>query len=935
MGERTARQVENEREPARAADSDDVSDAISAREAADILAVHERTVRRAIARGELAAVRCGRSFCITLAALEDYRVRSGRAVSTRAGPRRADAAADAARSAPAAVAPTGGSRFQRRALPSPLTRFVGRAEDLATLAQLLRSDEARLVTVTGPGGVGKTRLALRAAEEAAPVFSDGVTFVPLATLRDPTFVPFAIVHALGLHGDGSTPPAAHLESSLRDARMLLVLDNFERIVAAGPALAAVLAACPGVVALVTSRVRLNVSGEHLVVVDPLALPRRFGSTSNAAPLPPMDELGKTESIQLFVDRAQAARPDFELTAENAAAVAAICVQADGLPLAIELAAARSSVLNPVALLARMDQRLPLLTGGPSDLSDRQRTMRDAIAWSDALLDPATRAHFHQLAVFRGGFGLDAAEWVAARATPASDGDRTPPDGHLSAIDALDNLLTGSLLQRSGLPDDEPRFIMLETVREYAREQLAAAGEEPAARTAHAAFFHEFVTRAQTELWAAADEPLLDRIELERENLRAALEWTTVHDPATALRLAGGLGLFWSKRGYWSEARMWLERALAADAGSDSAARATALGRLGATACDLSDGDAALRFLNESLAMANRLGAVAIAARALRGLGILASDRSDFAEATALFGQALERFRALDDRPGIARSLNDLGLVADRQGDHAAAIAFQEEALPIARALGDDWQVCIILGNLGGAYVDRGEPARGAMLTEEALDLARRLGDEFGVAVNLHNLANVTAEMGDVAAAVPLYREALTRSLDLGEQHLATRTLERLAALLRQSGSARAAVRFFGAADAVRAVAGDPPFAEEAVRLTSDLQALRDDLGDDVFAAAWDNGRSLPFAQAVADAIALTVAVPGIPPSEPPQGDGGLTARELEVLRLLVNGKADRQIARALFVARPTASKHVAAIIAKLGVDSRTAAVAVALRRGLV
>jgi non-specific serine/threonine protein kinase len=474
--------------------------------------------------------------------------------------------------------------------------------------------------------------------------------------------------------------------------------------------------------------------------------------------------------------------------------------------------------------------------------------------------------------------------------------------------------------------------MLETVREYALDRLATAGEEEAARRAHAAWYLAFAEDAQSALWAVSDEALLARIETEHDNLRAALGWAVAAEPETALRLAGGLAQFWAKRSYWSEGRAWLERALAVAPVGDSEAHAAALGRLGAIATDQGDYELAVDCLNGSLAMAGRLGLDPVAARARRGLGIVASHQSEFALATEHFDAALATFRALADRAGIARCLNDLGVVASREGDFPRAIAYQEEALPINRALGDESQLCVVLGNLGGFYYDHGDFDRGEALTEEALVIAERLGDTFGVAVNGYNLGCYALIQGDAAAAAGRFRDVLGLTQVLGERHLVSRVIDRVGAALYLDHKPRPAARLFGAAAALRESLGDALFVEEDADLSARFAAVRAELGEAAYGAAWENGRSLPFEVAVAEATRLAATLAATSPST---SELGLTPRETEVLRLMAEGRSDKEIADALFVARSTASKHVAAVIAKLGADSRTAAVSAAHRQRLV
>jgi predicted ATPase/DNA-binding CsgD family transcriptional regulator len=819
-------------------------------------------------------------------------------------------------------------------LPAPLNPFIGRASEIASLSSLLLRRDVRLVTLTGPGGVGKTRLALQVAREVAAEFLDGAVFVPLASVPSPDLAPAALTKALGLTEIDTPAPTVRLIAALKERESLLILDNVEHLALAGEETGSLvtdlLTACPGLTIVTTSRIPLRLTGEHTYIVPSLALPVRDAAATTKETLPPLDELAHVEAIELFVDRAKTAWPGFVLTAQNAAAVAAICERVDGLPLAIELAAARSAVLSPPALLARLTQRLRVLTGGPHDQPARLRTMRDAIAWSYDLLDATARARFRRLAVFTGGFTLAGAEAVADLGHHANEVQAAD-----AVLDSLADLLRSSLLQRRDGADEEPRFGMLETVREFALDQLGVAGEEARARSAHAAFYLDFMEGAEPALWSATSKELLEQIEIEHDNLRAALTWSVEHEPETALRLAAAIGPFWSKRSHWMEGRSWLERVLESEALPESRERAMALGRAAAIVGDQGDFDRARHYYEESLSLAERLGDESIEARAVRGLGILASNQSDFPRATSLFTRALTLFRALRDQPGIARCLNDLGLVAERLGDHNRAIAYQEESLPIVRAVGDEWQLGIVLGNLGGAYYDRGDFARGEALSQESLAVCRQIGDTFGVAVNLHNLGNCVLELGDPITAIERYRESLALSRDLGEQHLASRTLDRLGVALHQTGASRPAARLFGAAGALREAIGDALFMEEDANLATRFQQVRDRLGEATYLAAWESGRSLPFDSAVEEALAQAEAALATGRTGPAQAVAGLSSREVEVLRLLADGQPDKAITNALFISPRTASSHVAAIIGKLGAESRTGAVVMALRAGLV
>jgi tetratricopeptide (TPR) repeat protein len=504
------------------------------------------------------------------------------------------------------------------------------------------------------------------------------------------------------------------------------------------------------------------------------------------------------------------------------------------------------------------------------------------------------------------------------------------------LDLVEALVDGNLLQHGAQPDGESRFGMLATVREFALEQLIAHGEEATTRAAHAAYLLERVDRAQPELWAAAGPALLDRLAIEHDNLRAALSWAVTHEPETALRLTAGLWRFWHKTNHWTEGRAWLERALAAGADQISLTRANALAGAGAIATEQGDFEPAGRFLQESLDLADQLGDALAAARALRGLGILASNRGDLEPAAALFERALARFRAIPDQAGIARCLNDLGLVADRRGDKEQAIAYEEEALPIVRASGDQWFAGVILGNLGSAYYERGDYERGQALTEEALAVSRLVGDTFGEAVNSYNLGNCVMQLGDPAGAIARYRQALALTRQLGEKQLATRILDRLAIALLAAGQPRPAVHLFGAAAALREASGDQLFVDEQRPIDTGHGAARDELGAVAFAEAWATGRSLSLEQATALAARIEIAPPA-PAKTIARSpvSAGLTPREIEVLRLLVEGRTDKEIAAELDLSRRAASRHVATILGKLGAPSRTAAATLALRDRLV
>lgn len=800
--------------------------------------------------------------------------------------------------------------------PAPLTSFVGRAQEIDTLTQLLERPAVREVTLTGPGGIGKTRLALQVAERVVSAFPGGAFFVPLATLQSAGDVALAILRVMGYPDADPEPPAQRLATAIGMRSMLIVLDNFEQLAreAQQSHLAELLQACPGLKLLVTSRVHLRLSGEHVLPVPPLGMPATATGNDITSGI-------VSDAVLLFVSRLQAVQPAFALTPDNAPLIAAICQRVDGLPLAIELAAARGAVLSLPELHDRLQRRLPLLGGGSRDQPERLRTMHSAIAWSYDLLEPASRALLCRLAVFAGGISVAAAEATAPEADPGA------------TLDALGDLVINSLLQRNDAADGS-RLVMLETVREFAQERLDQSGDATAARQAHAAYFGRFMEEMDPLLWSSASSALLNWVALEHDNLRAALEWSLTHDPALALGLAQRTGAFWQKRTLWNEGRDWLTRVLAATPATPSTDRAIALWRLGALAADQGDFAEGTARMTEALEMARALGDAATTARVLRGLGIVASNQSDFPRANDLFTQALDHFQATHDDAGIARVLNDLGLVAERQGDHARAIALQEESLPLARRVGDDWQVCIVLGNLGGAHYDAGNFERGAALSREALHLSRELSDTFGVAVNLYNLGQIHIELGKPAEAVACYTESLAIIESIGEHHLLSRALDRLGFALHVLGDSRSGARLHGAALALRDAIGDTLFFEEDSNLTTRYAQVQTALGDDAFQAEVAVGRTLPSADAVTEARRLAAEALDAYLASPAQALAGLTRREADVLRLMADGQTDQEIADTLFISKRTASSHVAAVIGKLGVESRTAAVALAIRAGV-
>ncbi len=797
-------------------------------------------------------------------------------------------------SASIAVSSDGGSY-----LPLPPTPFVGRQRDVAAVTALLQRPDIHLLTLTGPSGVGKSRLALQVAATLRSFFDGGMWVVPLAAVQDPAEVIAALARALGLRDQGEGSLDERLQERLAARRALLVLENFEHLVSAGPTLVGLLAACPDTTMLVTSRISLRVTGEHEYPVPPLdvaSLPAGANLATIAA----------NEAVALFVQRARAVRPDFALTEANAPVVAEICRRLDGLPLAIELAAARIKVLSPPALLARLTHRLEVLTGGPRDLPERLQTMRRAVAWSYDLLADEHRQVFRQLSVFPGSFSLDAAEAVVGQRTGRDD-----LSGSVDVFDALAALIDASLLSRSddaGTPGerDTPRFRMLATIRDYGLEQLAAASEEEATRNAHAAWVVMLVERAESHLWGPDGEHWLSVLATEHDQIVAALGWLITVDPDEALRLASGLWWFWQTRGHLSEGRAWLERALAAASTAATWERAEA-----------------------------QLGAAFLAA--LQG---------DTEPATALAEEALRLGRACGDPGCVARALFTLSFVAGSRGDHQQAEALAVEALAVAQQAQLDAWLPFAHNRLGIEHFERGEWESARHHFEEALAHWRAQGHQWGIGTALANLAQCLRIQGDDERAAALYRESLPIAHRQGDKWGVIEILTGLAGIAGTHGQADVATRLFAAAEAVRAAIGLRLQRYVQTELDRAITAVRRALGDEVFAAEWAAGAALSLDDAIATAGLINPALP-LPSEktrqpatrhgEPPKSSStaGLTAREIEVLRLLAEGKSSREIGDLLFISHRTATTHVTNIFGKLDVDNRAAAVAKGFQLGLL
>jgi len=858
-------------------------------------------------------------------------------------------------------------------LPLQPTPFLGREKEVDAIGQLLLRKSSRLVTLTGPGGIGKTRLALHVAAELTEHFPDGTWFVSLAPISDPDLVIPTISQALGLQETRDLTPLEQVKRSLQQKQTLLLLDNFEQVVAAATAVADLLTGCPRLKVLVTSREVLHLRAEHDYAVPPLTLP-------DPKHLPDLLSLSQYDAVALFIERAQAVKSEFQVTNTNAPAVAEICVRLDGLPLAIELAAARLRLFPPQALLTRLAQRLPLLTSSTRDVPARQHTLRNTIAWSYDLLEASEQRLFRRLCVFVGGMTLPAVEAVSA-----SLGDQPT-----AVLDGLASLIDKSLLRQSEPEGEQPRFVMLETIREYGWEALEALGEAETTRQAHAAYCLALAEEAAPELRGPQLAEWMRRLELEHDNLRAAMGWLLERgEAAMALRMGTALARFWEFNYYLHEGWNFLEKALVGSedvavpvraralvtagylasmlghfergevlgkAGlalfrtiGDTAGMGEAVFRLARSAYDRGDTVAARSRFEESIVLNREVGNKTLIAFALFGLAFSALWQGEYAGTRARLEESLALYREMGNPLGIAHLLRALALYAlwgpgDLPLDQGHLLA--EESLALFRDIGTRNSEAWALGTLGEITFYQGDTTTARLLLEQSCTRYRELGNETFLAWTLFVLGRVLAAEGDLAGARAVCEESLILVIRVnygGSFRQIAPALEGLAAVVAAQGESTWAARLWGRAEAQRETIKTPLPPRYRADYEQAVALARSQLDEASFAVAWAEGRAMTLEHVFAARGPVTIpdplltAQPAAPPLEKsvPSYPDGLTAREVEVLRCVAKGWSDAQIAEQLVISPRTVNTHLTSIYGKIQVSSRSAATLYAIEHQLV
>jgi len=769
-------------------------------------------------------------------------------------------------------------------LPLELSSFVGREREIGEVKRLVvEEDKNRLVTLTGPGGCGKTRLALAVAFGVAERFEDGAWLVELASLSDPDLMPQAVASALKVRETPGRPLAETLMEHLGAKKMLLVLDNCEHLIEACARFAvALLSSCPGLRILATSRESLGIAGETNWTVPSLSVP------AAGEDLSAIESLMRYEALRLFVERARSRLPAFELNDENAGAVVEVCRRLEGMPLAIELAAGRVRVLSVEQIARRLEDSLKLLSAGDRTAAPRHQTLRATLEWSYGLLSEQERDLFRRLSVFAGGWALEAAEAVGA-------GEGIEEE---DVLDLLGGLVDKSLVvAEAGGEGEQLRYRMLEPVRQYGLEMLEESGEAGQSRDRHAGWFLELAEEAEPHLKGRWQVAWLERLEREHSNLRAAIRWLLEEDEIRAVaRFACALWLFWWYHGHQGEGRRYVEEVLKNDA-----------------------------------ALPIDLRAQVVWVRASMSYGLESSELT-----MQLWEESVVLFRQTGDKFGLGMALSGTGIAAMQQGDMERASSLFNEGLKLLREVDSKWGVGNVLPYLGLISLNKYDYAQATRYFEEALALARELDNKLTIYLSLYSLALASRAQNDHERAQELYAEGLRAAVEAGDKANTAYCLEGLAELIAERGEPERAARLFGASEALLEAVGAPRYvhAQDRALYERAVEALRSRLNEEAFAAIWSEVRAMTLGQAVEYALSEEEeSAP--PPSAPPKGKAALTAREVEVLGLVAEGLTDPQVAERLYLSPRTVGRHLRSIYNKLGVSSRAAAVKQAVERDLI
>ena len=816
--------------------------------------------------------------------------------------------------------PTSKGKPALRNLPIPLSTFIGREHEIREIQTLLLSN--RLVTLTGPGGFGKTRLALKIAQELMGEFHEHVWFVELATVADPVFVPQTIAAALNVREQSRLALIDVLTEYLARSPSLLILDNCEHLILTCAQISeTLLKQCPDLKILVTSRERVGITGETTWSVPALSLPDHKPWTNPLSAGDAVHSYRESESVQLFLARAEAILPDFRLTAENGAWIAEICRRLDGMPLAIELAAARVRALSVQQIAQRLDDRFHLLSSGSRTAPPRHQTLAATLDWSYALLSESEKNVLQVLSIFSGGAALEAVEAVCMPEVESEE-----------MLEILSRLVDKSLVRVDSLERGITRYHLLETIRQYASEKLVESGREEKARDCHLNYFIQFAENAEVHLSGTNQLQWLEGYEAEHGNLRAALDWCNAdeHKAEVGLRLAAACGRFWRLRGYLSEGRMQLSEVLSrAGARPRTITRARALTLLANLLYLQSDYPAMHPLAEEALSLWRELGeeGKAGAAFTLDLLGELATEEGDYESPPKLFQEAMEIYKELNDTRGISQIHMQLGWAAMRAGDYPTAQSHLEEFLNLARQVGDVTDLAYAFSGLGEVAIRQGQYTRAISLLEQSLDLNREHGDKWGTGTLLGSLGWIALRQRDFKRMREKLGESLSVRTEISDRGGIAWCLEKLAEAKYEQHEFQEAAKIFGHAESVRAPIGsviDPADQRDYKRI---LSGLRSALGEDAFEVLWQAGTSMPLNQVIECAL-----------HEAPQAEkekfAGLTAREREVAALIAQGKSNREIAEAMTVGVKTVETYVTRILNKLDFDSRVQIATWVVNKGL-